>query len=62
MEQTEEVVSTCSSDDETLITVIISVLVAVESRIHNSFVTRAIKIITVGMYRISVSPCTSDHD
>ena len=56
-------VSTCSSD-ETVITVIISVFVAVESSIHTSFVTRAIKIIAVhvGRYRISVSPCTSGND
>ena len=56
-------VSTCSSD-ETVITVTISVFVAVESSIHTSFVTRAIKIIAVhvGRYRISVSPCTSGND
>ena len=56
-------VSTCTSD-ETVITVIISVFVAVESSIHTSFVTRAIKIIAVhvGRYRISVSPCTSGND
>ena len=56
-------VSTCSSD-ETVITVIISVFVAVESSIHTSFVTRAIKIsaVHVGRYRISVSPCTSGND
>ena len=55
--------STCSSDG-TVITVIISVFVAVESSIHTSFVTRAIKIIAVhvGRYRISVSPCTSGND
>ena len=53
-----------SSSDETVITVIISVFVAVESSIHTSFVTRAIKIIAVhvGRYRISVSPCTSGND
>ena len=52
-----------SSSDETVITVI-SVFVAVESSIHTSFVTRAIKIIAVhvGRYRISVSPCTYGND
>ena len=45
--------STCSSD-ETVITVIISVFVAVESSIHTSFVTRAIEIIIVGKYRITL--------
>ena len=57
-------VSTCSSDETVnVITVIISVFIAVESSIHTSFVSRAIKIIVLGRYRInSVSPCTSGND